>query len=548
MPDQQPNVLVIMTDEERYPPPYEGEAVVRWRRDALPARERLRARSVELHRHYTASTACIPSRASLFTGQYPSLHGVTQTDGLTKAATDPAMHWLDPDGVPTLGDWFRAAGYRTFYKGKWHISHADLITPGRHEGLKTNDADGNVFPEAVDAYLRADRLDPFGFSGWIGREPHGADPADTGLARDELYADQVTQLFDDLRADADGGPWLAVASFVNPHDIAFSGPAWSVFGFPPIPDDVPDVPEAPSQADALDDRPGAHEQFVRLWHEMLFPQPIDLDYRRLYLWLHQVVDPAIDRVLDGLAASGMEENTIVVFTSDHGDMLGAHGGLMQKWHNGFDEAIRVPLLVSGPGITPSSEGLHLPTSHTDLIPTLLGLAGVDVEAAAARVAERHVETHDLVGRDLSPLLRGSVTPADVDTPVYFMTDDQISRGLRQTGMFSGQPFEPVSGPDKVEAVIAHLPTGPDGADQLWKLVHYFDRLGDWEDRHALTQLGAPEPSDPEWELHCLTTDPEERTNLAARPDDAPAALGQMQALLHEQRDTKRLVPRLRNPA
>ena len=157
-----PNVLFVMTDEERYPPPYEAEALAEFRRTQLPARERLRAQSRELHRHYAGATACSPSRTTLFTGQYPSLHGVTDTDGLTKAATDPAMHFLDPDTVPTMGDWFRAAGYRTHYRGKWHVSHPDLVVPGTHQSLRANDVDGVVDPAAVDAYRRADRLDQFG--------------------------------------------------------------------------------------------------------------------------------------------------------------------------------------------------------------------------------------------------------------------------------------------------------------------------------------------------------------------------------------------------
>ena len=78
------------------------------------------------------------------------------------------MNWLDPATVPTLGDWFRAAGYDTYYRGKWHISHADLIAPGTHEGLKTNDASGSILPGTVDLYDRADRLDQYGFHGWVG--------------------------------------------------------------------------------------------------------------------------------------------------------------------------------------------------------------------------------------------------------------------------------------------------------------------------------------------------------------------------------------------
>ena len=95
-----------------------------------------------------------------------------------------------------------------------------------------------------------------------------------------------------------------------------------------------------------------------------------------------------------------------MFTSDHGDLLGAHGGMQQKWYNAFDEAIRVPLVVKGPGVAAAAGGVTIPTSHVDLLPTLLGLAGIDVERAAAGVAEHHAEAHPLPGRDLSGLLTG----------------------------------------------------------------------------------------------------------------------------------------------
>ena len=75
-----------------------------------------------------------------------------------------------------------------------------------------------------------------------------------------------------------------------------------------------------------------------------------VDYRRLYLWLHKLVDAAIDTTLDALDRSGTADETIVVFTSDHGDLLGAHGGLQQKWFNVYDEAVHVPMVIAGPGI------------------------------------------------------------------------------------------------------------------------------------------------------------------------------------------------------
>ncbi len=218
-----PNVLLIMTDQERYPPPYEDESVARFRKEQFGARESLREGGLEFHRHYAGSTACTPSRATLFTGQYPSLHGVSQTDGSAKKNDDPAMMWLDPDSVPTLGDWFRAGGYQTHYRGKWHVSLADLLIPGTHDGLMASDDDGTPIADAVAAYRKADRLDPFGFSGWIGREPHGATRAECGAVRDGVFAEQVVELFGELAQARDDGPWLAVSSFVNPHDIAAYG-------------------------------------------------------------------------------------------------------------------------------------------------------------------------------------------------------------------------------------------------------------------------------------------------------------------------------------
>jgi arylsulfatase A-like enzyme len=541
-----PNILVIMTDEERYPPPYEADSVRAFRSSQLTARESIRSRGVEFHRHYAGSTACTPSRATLFTGQYPSLHGVTSTDGTAKQNSDPGMHWLDPDSVPTLGDWFRAGGYRTHYRGKWHVSLADLIIPGTHEGLMASDGDGKLIPEAVAAYQNADRLDPFGFSGWIGREPHGAAKSDCGTVRDGVFAEQVVDLFDDLAAARDEGPWLTVASFVNPHDIAFSGFGWEqILQFGPPDDSVPEVPEPPTQSDSFAGRPACQEAFKAAWPQMIFATATDLGYRRLYYYLHKLVDQAIGRILDSLERSGMGDDTIVVFTSDHGDLLGAHGGLIQKWCNAFDEATRVPLLIAGPGIATGSDGVNIPTSHVDLIPTLLGLADIDVEQAAAGVAVRHDEAQPLPGRDLSGIVEGRGDPSSIESPIYFMTEDDVTRGVTQVNILSGAPFEPISPPVNIESVLAALPTGPGGAQELWKLNHYYERLDDWYAAQGI----APNPflapaAEPEWELHNLTVDPQERNNRAF---DEPATASRMKSVLETERDAKRLIPMLRNP-
>ena len=97
---RRPNILVLMCDEMRFPPIYESEEVARFRAEHLTTQELLRRHGMDFERHYAASCACTPSRASLYTGQYPSLHGVAETTGAAKEAFDPDTFWLDPNSLP----------------------------------------------------------------------------------------------------------------------------------------------------------------------------------------------------------------------------------------------------------------------------------------------------------------------------------------------------------------------------------------------------------------------------------------------------------------
>ncbi len=245
---ERPDIVIVMTDEERAIPPYESDDVLAWRDRVLSGRQWFDDHGVSFARHYTGSLACVPSRPTIFTGQYPDLHGVTQTDGIGKAYNDSRMRWLRRGEVPTLGNWFRAAGYDTHYDGKWHISHADLDDPATGRPLATNDDDGNVDRAAVQRYLDADPLAPYGFSGWVGPEPHGAGLANSGVRRDPLIADRVVAWLEDRYARRRAGdpdalrPFLLVASFVNPHDIVLF-PTWVLRSpLKPSPLDPPQVP------------------------------------------------------------------------------------------------------------------------------------------------------------------------------------------------------------------------------------------------------------------------------------------------------------------
>ena len=224
---RRPNFLVIVVDEMRYAPIYESAELQAWRKTNLRNINSISQNALTFENHHIMSAACAPSRASIFTGQYPSLHGVTQTSGAAKSAIEEDLYWLDPTGVPTMGHYFRAAGYETYYKGKWHVSDADLYEPGSYNAVPTYDTNGVPIPALEDIYLEANRLAPYGFDGWVGPEPHGKNPLNSassgpnGTGRDEVYARQGADQIARLRTAK--RPWLLVTSFVDPHDITLWG-------------------------------------------------------------------------------------------------------------------------------------------------------------------------------------------------------------------------------------------------------------------------------------------------------------------------------------
>ena len=549
-----PDVVVIMTDQERAAPPYESDELREWRRRTLVGARWFEDHGVSFMRHYTGSLACVPSRPTLFTGQYPDVHGVTQTDGLGKMWNDSRMRWLSPGEVPTLGHWFQAAGYDTHYQGKWHMSHADLSDPVTGGALATNDSEGAVDEMAVRAYLDADPLGVFGFSGWIGPEPHGPSFSNTGFVRDPLIADRVVAWLQDRYArrragDAEAArPFLLVASFVNPHDIVFA-PGWLRRGSPRTPGvgDPPPVPPSPTDNEDLSSKPAAQIAFRASYLSCYGPPPLierayrtrAQGYRDLYHRLHAEVDGPLDRVRRAVTEGG-SEHAVLVRTADHGELLGAHGGLHQKWFNLYDEATRVPFAIAriGHHETTGRQIDDAPSSHVDLVPTLLAAAGIDQQEAAGQLQETHTEVHPLPGRDLMAVVDGTSAP-DTERPVYLLTRDNMPEGdsganamARQMGRTVRPPLPlriqvPAHVAANFEGLVVRVPdaTAAGGAGRLWKIVRSFDDPDTWTEpgvRHLAA--GGPagpihrsEPLPDQWELYDLDADPIEAHNRASDP-------------------------------
>jgi arylsulfatase A-like enzyme len=314
--------------------------------------------------------------------------------------------------------------------------------------------------------------------------------------------------------------------------------------------DPPRVPPAPTADEDLSTKPAAQIAFresycsgysgwggaptVQIAYTLQAQR-----YRDLYYRLHAESDGPIDRVRRAVTEGG-SQNALLVRTSDHGDLLGAHGGLHQKWFNLYDEATRVPFVIARIGEHPTAPRVVAePTSHVDLVPTLLAAAGLDaagVASLATTLAESFSEVHDLPGRNLMPLLDGQAGEGGARC-VYLMTRDNVlegdggGSGLARMLTRSLNPPAPLRirlpayTASNFEGIVVRVDEVPDGAGHLWKLVRTFDDPATWTEpgvRHLEANgLGGEvyrrSPLDDQWELYDLTADPIEAVNRWGDP-------------------------------
>ena len=532
-----PNILIILVDELRYPVIYESEEIKNFTKN-LSAFAELEHTSLKLDKHYAASTACSPSRTSLYTGQYPSLHGVSSTAGAGKDTYDPDMFWLDPQNIPTLGHMFMENGYDTYWVGKWHASAADITTPGTHNALASYNNDGSPNAEKIKIYLQADKLEPWGFKYWIGPEPHGPSPLNTGdsakdaTGRDVFYSEQAKRLLSKLSKENNDKPWLMVVSFVNPHDIAMYGLQSRLSGKfdfavdPTVPQKIYSELFNKTLNDDLNTKPSAQKSYQEVY-KYWFPAINDAnEYYRVYYNLQRKVNKQVQKVLDALKKYNHNKNTITVCTSDHGDLLGSHGYMHQKWYNVYEESVHVPFYIRWPEkIKPTN--VNVITSHIDVIPTLLGLAGININGQ--KWTKNFMNYQELVGRDLSRLVLNPKLSGEYKyQPIFFITDDDVTRGIAENDFLGLPPFS-VEQPNHIYSVITRL----EGINGYWKFNYYFDNPQFWtnpgveddvvktfktntlmEPLVAATRKVKTVPLPSEYEMYNLDDDPMELNNLA----------------------------------
>ena len=382
------NILFVLVDQARFFRPGELPADFE-----LPAHERLRKQGTTFLNHRINSCVCTPSRSVIYTGrhiQHTRMFDNTNFPWIQSMSTE----------LPTVGDMLRDAGYYTAYKGKWHLTKEfetvnDLGTPTK------------IFTREMEEY---------GFSDYVGIGDIIAHHQGGYLHDGITSAMTVSWLRSKGRKlAAENKPWFLAVNLVNPHDVMFydtDAPGTphqapqALTHVVPEPDDPVyarqwnfELPPSHDQALDAPGRPAAHRDFLRSHDAMVGEIPNEeARWRRrhnYYLNCLRDADRNLATILAELDAAGLTERTIVVLTSDHGDMDGAHQ-LHAKGAVAYREQNHVPLVVAHPAY-PGGRQCRAVTSHVDLAPTLIGFTGV---AGAKRAAL----TRDLPGKDFSGVL------------------------------------------------------------------------------------------------------------------------------------------------
>ena len=377
-----PNILMILVDERRADAlGCFGNGIIR-----TPNLDRLAAGGTRFSQCMVTQPTCTPCRASLLTGCFPS------------ALRSRMVGCETPDVPRFLPRVLGAAGYRTASIGKTHLV-PQAWEPEAIE--KTSQADGTYdyygFREVELVNGHGDRCFGPNFTPWVERRlaECGASrhprkplcgipdcyewPLPPELHSTPYIADRTTEFLRD--AASHERPFFLHCSFPDPHHpFTVPEPYASMYD----PDDMPD-PLPPPDDDSDPPPPVCaayrNEDTDAPDHVIGTPRKPYPDYtnqdwrvvRAITAGMVTQLDDGIGRVLDALAATGLAENTIVVFASDHGDYLGDHGLFGKGFH--YDSAIRTPLILRGPGI-PEGRGIDQPASLLDLAPTLLELADI----------------------------------------------------------------------------------------------------------------------------------------------------------------------------
>ena len=474
---RKPNILVIITDQEREVMHWPAG----WAEANLPARNRLLAHGLQFTNAQCNTAACSSSRATFFTSLYPAQHGVKNLVNLASPSNVGQRRTaMLPSNLPNLAKVMAEAGYHVVLKGKLHLTRPVNYDPARNR---------HDWSDADVAHL----AEKYGFHGW--NPPDMSDPMsldDLGggyINNDGRYVEDAINFLNTYDGDK---PFCLIVALVNPHDVQeYPGRGVRGISIEPTyvrggyrPEDFRHLPIGlPANIDDdLSTKPGVHASFRQLLAigtGQVLTRDRQLNYARFYAYLNQLVDAHVGRVLDALDANGLTHDTVILRTSDHGELGMSHGRMRQKFYNIYRETLNVPLIVSNPCLYSRPQTTDAFASLIDVVPTLAAIGGVP---------ER--ERFGFKGHDLTPIL--SNPKASVQNVLHFTYEDDVF---------------PVKGADCIRAIV----------EPGWKYGVYYDPF-----------TGSPT----EYEMYDLTNDPLEMKNLA-HPSQATPESDVERARLHQ---------------
>jgi arylsulfatase len=505
------NIIFVISDQRTY-------RLFAGNDYSLPGIDAIARHGVTFRNHYIASAMCSPSRAAFLSGQPPQVNGVFDQMQYDFVPT------LSPD-LPNMGSVLKGLGYKTAYFGKFEMDKKILN------------------PEPTVNYSTA--AQPYGFDVFGAGGDIGSAPRD-GFKNDPFIAGESVRWLRETASEGrqGGQPFFMVASFVNPHDIMFGN--GNIPGQPPVqvavtPGVVPPLPAnsiyrkvwsftLPSSLQeplTTPGMPGALLEYNKGWNGWSGTIPTDRKdmwsvFYNYYLNTIRDEDRALQQIVDVLDDMDLWRDTVVVFTADHGEMGGAHGGLKGKGPFAYEANAHVPLVIAHPAGKAGAATTAL-TSHIDLLPTFAALTGLPE-------ANRPAAVKALPGRDFSGLLVDpekagvhTVRPGVLFNYVGVSTVDSDYLTKVMSSLALRQPQPPVTQVN---------------LDKRGFLSFAFDGRYKFARYYAPTTFGTPQTLEEilknnDVQLFDLERDPDEMRNLALDPEKNRATILRMNGLLNE---------------
>lgn len=403
-----------MLDQASAPFEWENDVIKQYRKQHMPNMEYIRKNSINLNNHYIKSGACIPSRATLFTGNNSKKTGVHHTDGVAKS--DEEIEWIDPKKTPTIGNILINSGKYNkediVYVGKHHLKNATLFNEDGSR-LEIIDRAGNIIPENLEKYKQADLLSDLGFTYLSGPDAHGPSMLNAGFLVDPGYTSIAIDWLQ--KRENNNTPFVQILSLIEPHDLVYIPYVWAYWG-----NRIPlnkrikleDIPLSPSDKADINTYPVVYQNWVKRY-DKYFTEQDPRVYRQFYYYLQTLADDNLGRFLNYFKQSVHAENTIIIFTSDHGDLCGTHGGGYQKWYCPFEEVTKVfcNFMRFKNGVPLWKGDINYLTSHEDICPTICKILNIQHDnftGSNLLSADRrdkaitcHIQDHITMGNNLT---------------------------------------------------------------------------------------------------------------------------------------------------